>query len=88
LASHITFLPLNGFFHDTYKTPTLGFTVRPAFGNFNDVADASLIMLIVDADFCSAFYVLAVFRMLDLEVNDNLNALIATVAYHRTRQSF
>jgi hypothetical protein len=41
-------------------------------------------VLVVNADFRPALDVFAVLWMFDLEVNNNFDAFVATVAYHHT----
>jgi hypothetical protein len=79
---------LSRLLHYLHKTPTLGFAIGPAFSNFDYVTRASLVALIVNSEFCPAPDVLAVFRMLDLEVNGNLDTFVTTVAYYQAGQRF
>ena len=52
-------------------------------GYFNDITDGALIVLVMDADFRSAFYIFAVFRMPYLVVDGDFDTFVAAaVRYH------
>jgi hypothetical protein len=79
---------LNRLLHNPHETPTLRLAVRPAFGNFNYIARTSLIMLIMNTDFCPAPDEFTVFRMPNLKINGNLDALVTTFACHQAGHYF
>jgi hypothetical protein len=62
--------------------------MRAALGNFNDVTNASLVVLVVNAEFCSTLDIFTVFWMPDLEVDGNFDAFGTTIAHYYTGFSF
>jgi hypothetical protein len=79
---------LNRLFYNPHKAPTLGFTIRAALRNFNNITYTSLLVLVVDTKFCSAFYIFSVSWMPDLEVNGNFDAFGTTIAHYNAGYRF
>jgi hypothetical protein len=62
--------------------------MRAALGNFNNITNAGLVVLIVNAKFRSTFDIFTVFWMPDLKVDGNFDAFGTTVAHYHAGYSF
>ena len=77
-------LHIDRFFEGLQKAPAFSFADGPALGDFDEVAQAAFVSLVVHADLCPASDVLAVLRMLDFVVKGNLDGFIAALADYDT----
>jgi hypothetical protein len=78
-------LRFDGFPQNLQKTPSFIFAVRSALGDFHNITDACIIVLIVDGKLCFAPYVFAVLGVLDRPADNDPDGFACAFLEHYAR---